>query len=323
MSSKRILLCSLCALVCLSLPARKKPLDHSVYDAWERVMDVSLTPDGAYLGYRVAVQQGDGRLLIRRTADGAQLSIPRGEALRMDGKRAYCNIKPPYAAVRAAKIKKVKKDKMPQDSLAVIDLSTMQLSKFPGMKRFKTGFDAMPFVAYETKDAVVVLNPAEGNRADTIKQASAFTFSRDGRLLALVLKKDKKDSLSQNAMLLYNPADGKRTVLDSGKAFYGGPALRPDALGQGKRCAYAGGRFFPCRQELVFYRTQRPLLLAFRKADFRRDGTLQSAQGYEHRGIRAGATGNLELGCPLYPADAPKGRSREKDVSGGDRRRAR
>lgn len=224
MPSKRILLCSLCALVCLSLPARKKPLDHSVYDAWERVTDVSLTPDGAYLGYRVAVQQGDGRLLIRRTADGAQLSIPRGEALRMDGKRAYCNIKPPYAAVRAAKIKKVKKDKMPQDSLAVIDLSTMQLSKFPGMKRFKTGFDAAPYVAYEIKDAVVVFNPAEG-RADTIKHASAFHFSRDGRLLALVLKKDKKDSLSQNAMLLYDPADGKRTVLDSGKAFYGGAAF--------------------------------------------------------------------------------------------------
>ena len=225
MSCNRIFLAGLCALCCLSLSARKKPLDHSVYDSWERVTDVALTADGAFLSYRIALQQGDGTLVIRRTADGAELRIPRGEGLSIDGKRAYCSIKAPYAATRAAKIKKVKKDKMPQDSLAVMDLGAMTLHKFPRSKRFKTGFDAMPFVAYEIKDAVVVLNPAEGNRADTIKQASAFTFSRDGRLLALVLKKEKKDSLSQNAMLLYAPATRTRTVLDSGKAYYGGAAF--------------------------------------------------------------------------------------------------
>ena len=177
MSCKRILLAGLCALLCLSLPARKKPLDHSVYDAWEKVTEVALTPDGAFLSYRIVPQQGDGKLLIRRTADGAELCIPRGDGLSIDGKRAYCSIKPPYAAVRAAKIKKVKKDKMPQDSLAVIDLGAMTLRKFPRSKRFKTGFDAMPFVAYETKDAVIVLDPAADCCADTVKYASAFTFS--------------------------------------------------------------------------------------------------------------------------------------------------
>ena len=225
MSSKRILLAGLCALCCLSLSARKKPLDHSVYDAWEKVADVALTADGAFLSYRVAPQQGDGKLLIRRTADGSELCIPRGEGLCIDGKHAYCSIKPPYEAVRAAKIKKVKKDKMPQDSLAVIDLATMQLRKFPRSKGFKTGFDAMPFVAYETKDAVVVLNPADNLRADTVKHAGSFLFSRDGRSLAMVLKKDKKDSLSQDAMLLYDPATRARTVLDSGKAYYGSAAF--------------------------------------------------------------------------------------------------
>lgn len=204
--------------------AQKPPMGHDVYDGWQRVASVELSADGSVLVYQIAPQEGDAETIIRRVLDGREIRIPRAAAVSMDGAWAYCLIKPAFQAVRQAKIEKKKAEDMPKDTLAVIDLKTLSLKKFPDAKSFKAGSDAMPFVAYKYDKGVVVMNPAT-EAVDTLMHADQFVFSRDGRQLALTFKKDKKDSLSRNEIAWYDPASMAKTVLDTDKPYYGGLAF--------------------------------------------------------------------------------------------------
>lgn len=204
--------------------AQKPPMGHDVYDGWQRVANVQLSADGSVLVYQITPQEGDSETIVRRVLDGREIRIPRAGTVSMDGTWAYCLIKPEFRTVRQAKIDKKKEDDMPKDSLAVIDLRTLEVKKFKDVKSFRCGSDAMPFVAYTYKNGLVVLNPATA-AVDTLKHADQFVFSRNGRTLALTFKKDKKDSLSRNEVALYDPATMAKTVLDTDKPYYGGLAF--------------------------------------------------------------------------------------------------
>ena len=201
--------------------AQKKAMDHDVYDGWQRVVTPQLTADGSVLSYQIAPQEGDAELILRRVFDGKEVRIPRGSGLLTDGQWAYCLVKPEFQKTRQAKIEKKKADQMPKDSLAVVNLKTLDVKKYPDVKAFKSGTDKMPFAAYTFDKGLVVVNPTAGT-VDTLKHVDQFVFSRDGARLALTFKKDKKDSLSYNGLALYDPASRQLNPLDKDKPFYGG-----------------------------------------------------------------------------------------------------
>ena len=111
-----------------SVWAQKKPLDHSVYDGWQSVRAVLLTPDGQLVSYEVAPQEGDCTLYFKNLASGAELTVERGTELKMahDGSFGFFTVKAPFAETRQAKIDKKKPDEQPKDSVARIDLRTLK-----------------------------------------------------------------------------------------------------------------------------------------------------------------------------------------------------
>ena len=224
MQLRKLSLMALCLLAAGTLSAQKKAMDHDVYDGWQRVAGAQLTPDGSVLSYQIAPQEGDSETILRRVFDGKEVRIPRASGLVTDGTWAYCLIKPEFQATRQARIAKKKADQMPKDSIAVVNLKTLEVKKFANAKAFKSGTDAMPYVAYTFDKGLVVMDPASGS-VDTLKHVDQYLFSRDGRNMALSFKKDKKDSLSCDAVVLYNPATKQQTVLDEGKPFYGSLAF--------------------------------------------------------------------------------------------------
>ena len=261
---KRILLTLLSAAACIVLlcsPTRacgqKKAMGHDVYDTWERVHGAELTPDGNILVYMVSPQEGDGSLHVRNMTPAGrkksarsirELTVERGylPALDPQGGWLYCRIKPPFAVSRQEKIRKKKAEERLKDSLAVINLKTMEIKKFQNAESFSTGFDAMPLVAYkstwkEYKDStdrkgrsvsgVILLDPA-ADKADTLRGADKFVFSNDGRTLAFTAKKDKKDSTSQSVVALLQA--GQRDTLACGAEEYGTPVFDD----QGVRLAF-------------------------------------------------------------------------------------
>ena len=226
--------------------AQKKPLDHDVYDSWQSVSGVKRSDNGRVLVWNVNPQEGDGTLYVRSFAslrmtnasrmtkksraaghsersEESTLAIPRGYQPTIDpaGKWVVCRIKPEFAKTRQERIDKKKKDEQSKDTLAVIDLSTMQIKKFASVESYSAGSFGMPFIAYKStwkndkknESGLIVLTP--GNwQADTLKHIDNYVFSNSGSLLALTTKEDKKDSLSATSIVLASYS-GNKIVLDT------------------------------------------------------------------------------------------------------------
>ncbi len=202
------------AVAALSLPlsAQKKPLDHTVYDSWQSVANVNLSLAGNVISYEVNPQEGDGVLTIRVMGKkGREITIPRGYRARIadNEKFAVCLVKPEFQKTRRARIDKKKAEDMPQDSLAVVNLSTGEVTKYAQVKDFKMGKHAVEAFAFSTTDTSCVLpakdrkkkeklgNPllvchwADG-KVDTLQNIEKYEVSKDGKQLGLVRKTGKK-----------------------------------------------------------------------------------------------------------------------------------
>ena len=237
---KKILTIAVCVLLCATASAQKKPLDHSVYDGWQSTSALTLTDDGRIMTYLVSPQQGDAELVIVNTVDGRELKVERGSAATVsrDGRWAVFSIKAPYADTRQAKIDKKKADEMPKDSLGIVDLSTLTLKKIANVSAFKSALERRNVLAYQTEykkevpDSVkpapkpekitVVLDLGTG-RSDTLRNVDKYVFDRYGDRLAVVFKKDKKDSLSRDEAVLFRLPGMERKTLSEGKKFYSLP----------------------------------------------------------------------------------------------------
>ena len=209
---KRITLITALLALPLALAAQKKPLDHDVYDGWQAVSGTALSPSGKVVTYAVNPQEGDGTLFIRIAGKkGARtLEIPRGYRIQLMDNDLYavCLIKPEFQKTRRAKIKKLTGDKLPQDTLAVVDLTSGAIvRKFPNVKSYQMGLHATDQFAFSTIDTafvkkadkvkgttVAVYHFADGS-LDTLRCIDKFAFSKDGRTLGLTRKTDKKHTV--------------------------------------------------------------------------------------------------------------------------------
>lgn len=252
------------------LSAQKKPMDHDVYDKWEKVSNTMMSDNGDVLVYTIEPQEGDGNLFIRNTSPlgrktrTREMVIPRGYevSLSPQGDWLYCRIKPTFAKSRREKIKKVKKEDLTPDTLAVVNLNTMTLKKYPNISSYTTGLDAKPYIAYKstwtekpdtsshkkdsakadskkeakdkktvkgkTKTGLIILNPSS-EKADTLFNVDRYVFSKNGLKLAFTTKKDKKDSLSLDALIIRHYMD--KAVYDTlakGHKAYGNPVFSDD-----------------------------------------------------------------------------------------------
>jgi len=230
-----LIMAALAAALCWASDAlaQKKPLDHDVYDSWQSVSGVKRSDDGRVLVWNVNPQEGDGTLYVKSFAslrmtkksrsEESTLAIPRGYQPTIDpaGKWVVCRIKPEFAKTRQERIDKKKKDEQSKDTLAVIDLSTMQIKKFASVESYSAGSFGMPFIAYKStwkndkknESGLIILTP--GNwQADTLKHIDNYVFSNSGSLLALTTKEDKKDSLSATSIVLASYS-GNKIVLDT------------------------------------------------------------------------------------------------------------
>ena len=152
--------------------AQKKPLDHSVYDQWQSITNRQITNNGKWAGYTVAPQEGDEILWIQRTDNSKKISIPRGTGLRFtaDSKIAVATIKPFYKDIKAVRDKKLKKEKLAKDTLALIYLETGSIEKIPNVQSFKIaekGSIAVAYLLENLKDKTPEAAKPEGDSPET------------------------------------------------------------------------------------------------------------------------------------------------------------
>jgi dipeptidyl aminopeptidase/acylaminoacyl peptidase len=166
-----LLLFSLCAV---AQKASKKPLDHTVYDAWQSIANERISNDGKRIVYVVKPQEGDADLIITDSKNSSRLTIPRADTVRFtpNSKYAVFLIRPFYKETRLAKIKKKKQSEFPKDTLGIITLGKNTVEKIPAIRSFKIA---------EKASVVAYLSPADTVKkpevSDTSKKAIATTIA--------------------------------------------------------------------------------------------------------------------------------------------------
>ena len=145
----------MCALVGSSAYAQKKPLDHSVYDSWKSLNGISVPQNGDILMYNINPQEGDAELVIENIRTGKKTVVPRATraSLSQDGSKVVAVIKPLFNQTRDAKIKKAKKEDMPKDTLAIIDVKTGNVEKYANYKSHDAASKWANYLAFELTPA--------------------------------------------------------------------------------------------------------------------------------------------------------------------------
>lgn len=130
--------------------SEKKMLDHDAYDIWQRINEPEIANSGEWILYSMGPEYGDALLQVKHVNSEQVFSIPRGvsAAFTVDSRHVVTHIKPQADSVRQAKLDDVKKEDMPKDSLAILDLATGAVTYVSRIKSYKLPEEAGGWVAY-------------------------------------------------------------------------------------------------------------------------------------------------------------------------------
>src|SRR6266536_2426338 len=171
----------------LQATGSKRALTHQDYDSWRSIQGAQISRDGRFVAYAFMPQDGDGEVVARNVAAGAEWRAPRGyhppvpppddpganiaefqaaqarlvrPVFTADSRFIVFSIEPTKADVNKAKKagnsptaregssgSSTSKD-MPKNALGIMDLSNGQVTRIENVKSFQVPEDGSGFIAY-------------------------------------------------------------------------------------------------------------------------------------------------------------------------------
>lgn len=235
----KILFFTLFAMVSMAVFAQqpaKRPLTINDFAGWEIISNSLVSEKGNLISYEQNPQKGDGKLYVVKGKQ--EFVFPRGEkaALGTGEDFVVFQIKQPETALRKAKIDKVKKEKMPKDSLAILVFKHDSLVKFGELKSYKISEENARFVAFTLqpgeakKDTSKTEKPAKGKKmpeqpgddlvlfnvktADTtvFKNVLEYAWSKNGSSLCFI-SQTKDTATTTSVFTVFKPETGKASEI--------------------------------------------------------------------------------------------------------------
>lgn len=170
--------------------ATKRPLKHYDYSLWQSIQSPQLSRDGKWAIYTIAPTEGDGVLVVRNTATGAEQKIPRGRGPQItpDSRFVVFSIAPLFA--ESEKARKEKKPALPS-ALGILDLTTGKIETIEKVRRFLLPAEGSSFLVYliervsntsasATPSAPVATSPTGGRRRATGGQPAVTPTAPQG-----------------------------------------------------------------------------------------------------------------------------------------------
>ena len=234
--------------------AQKKQLDHTVYDDWKSLSNISVSDDGRFTVAIIRPQEGDSKLFIQDLKKKKDFEYNRISSYQLspDGKHTVALLKAPFADTRQAKIDKKKKDEMPKDSLLIINNESFAYYVLPDVKSYKTSQELSNYVAYTTtltpdttataidttatatdsikakpkkesnskKKEALILHNLITQTQDTLQNAKDFVFNKYGNSFATIIEPEKKDSTDTPGVLFIDLNNYAKKRISNEKAEY-------------------------------------------------------------------------------------------------------
>ena len=253
--------------------ASKKPLDHTVYDAWQNIGAKAISNNGQWVVYNINPQEGDATLVIYNRRNGQQRDIPRAinPLITQDSRYVAFLIKPAFKDTRLARIKKTKPGDMPKDTLGIITLGDTGMVRIANVKSFKAPAKGSGYLAFlvekekekiktdttgKKKDSLLIKHNTKDEEEDVIADAdddkSADGTTDNGLLVIRTLRSGVQDSITNvsdytfsrpgNQLLAVKTADKKDSLFRTGVILFNTSTRKQDtlnrALGAAKQLAF-------------------------------------------------------------------------------------
>jgi acetyl esterase/lipase len=230
-----------------------RPLEVSDVASWKRVQQPTVSNNGQWFAYRLAPNEGDTEVVVRRLSDDKEMKFPAGEggfaplSFSDDAKWIAFTAFP-----TAKETKRLRKERKPiQTRVVLVNLATEKKTEFEKIRRFAfsgelagwialhrsgdgqaAGAPASPFPTppgpaasggpaqpdRATGTDLILYELSTGNQLN-IGNVSEFAFDKKGNHLALVIDAAEKTG---NGIQLRDMATGAVVPLDSDKANYRG-----------------------------------------------------------------------------------------------------
>lgn len=222
--------------------SQKKPLDHSVYDSWQRIGERMISNDGKWAVYTIDPQEGDNELVIQSSDAKYKKTIARGynAVITEDSRFAIFRIKPFFKDTREARIKKKKPDDMPKDSFAIVELGNDSVWKAARVKGYKVPEKETDWVAYHM-EKVIEKKELEKKKPESPDKKITDSLNRVIDSLQQVIqtipvkKKKKRDDVNDETGFAFEEQDAEGDEPAAGAADAGTDlVLRNLANGQEK-----------------------------------------------------------------------------------------
>ncbi|MFP5262071.1 MAG: S9 family peptidase [Blastocatellia bacterium] len=226
--------------------ARKRPLTHADYDSWRSIQGQTLSRDGKLLAYALVPQDGDGEVVVRNLATGAEWRHTRGAqpvnppppnpaaeppvgppqagpaqfggrpVFTSDSRFVIFQILPAKAETERARRAKKKPEDMPKNAMGIMDLSTGEVTRVERVKNFKVPEEGAGFVAYLLEPERDAAKPEEKGDERT-PEADAAPAERKkkkeyGSDLVLRNLADKSDRTFRDVLEYTVSKDGRSLV---------------------------------------------------------------------------------------------------------------
>jgi len=205
---------------------------------WMFISKSDISPNGKWVSYEVKSEEGDPSVHFYEVDTKKTYSFPTASDPRLSVKEDWAVFKshPPKFVVKELKRKKVKKEKMPTDTLVIFNFEGNQIQKFAGVKSISIPDSLTDIIVYEStapfiaadsthKDPYKKRNDKNGYHlivrqistgiADTLIYTTKWKLSEHGKDLIAHCK--AQDSTEVDRWLRYDLQTGLKQNLYSGK----------------------------------------------------------------------------------------------------------
>ena len=136
--------------------ANKRALTFDDILKWNRITEKMISNDGNIIVYKAEPWKGDPVLKIANSSGKEIKSINCGTNAKIsnNSQTVVFNIKPEEDLIRNLKLKKTKKENMPEDSLGIFNVNKNTVTKYGNLKSFKIPENWDGWIAFQTKSEI-------------------------------------------------------------------------------------------------------------------------------------------------------------------------
>ena len=137
-------------LFSLSSYSQKQILDHKDFEVWNTINMSAISSNGDYVMYSLLKGEKDSHLYIKNKHGDLIFDHERSEKAKFtyDSRFAVFTIKPWKDSITEMKRFKVKKEKIPKDSICIYDINNKKLEKIANVKSYKLPKKWSNYIAY-------------------------------------------------------------------------------------------------------------------------------------------------------------------------------